>query len=51
MSDKVHFDVSGYELLEKIGGPRGNSGMVHIPPSWIGEDVVVIRVSKRLDND
>lgn len=45
------FNIHGYELLEKVGKPRGNSGMVHVPVGWIGEDVVAIRVSKKVDDD
>lgn len=40
--------LHGYEILEAIGKPRGNSGMVHVPVGWIGEDVVTIRVSNEV---
>lgn len=43
------FSLHGYEILEAIGKPRGNSGMVHVPVGWIGEDVVTVRVSNRIE--
>lgn len=45
------FNIHGYELLNAVGKPRGNSGMVHIPHKWIKEKVAIIRTSRRNSDD
>ena len=39
--------VEGYEMKPAKVAPRGNSSHVMCPASWVGCDVVVIRVSER----
>ena len=43
---KEHFDIEGYECLDKIVKKHGNSGGAAVPAKWIGGEVKVILVKK-----
>lgn len=32
--------------IKKVVGNGGNSGRVYVPRSWIGKEVIIIKVSK-----
>jgi putative transposon-encoded protein len=35
-------EVSGYEIIEKIVKPSGNSGRVYVPVDWVGKKVKIV---------
>ncbi|PKL69604.1 MAG: hypothetical protein CVV30_08615 [Methanomicrobiales archaeon HGW-Methanomicrobiales-1] len=35
-------EVSGYEIIEKMVRPSGNSGRVYVPANWIGKKVKIV---------
>jgi len=39
-------EVQGYEMKNATVNPRGNSGHVICPASWIGCEVALVRVSR-----
>jgi len=40
---KVKFEIYGEEMIEKAVKLSGNSGMVYLPPDWVGHQVKIIR--------
>lgn len=42
MTEKMKIEVDGYEALEKVVTPSGNSGRIYAPANWIGKKVKLI---------
>jgi len=48
--DEIKFSLSGYEMIKKKVNIQGTSGRVYVPISWVGEDVAIVRMTKRNDD-
>lgn len=42
MTSLMKAEVSGYEIIEKIVKPSGNSGRVYVPVDWVGKKVKIV---------
>ncbi len=41
---EVKFELTGFEMLEKVVNKSGNSGRLYVPVDWIGKKAKVILV-------
>ncbi len=41
---EVKFEMTAYEMLEKVVNKSGNSGRVYVPVDWIGKTVKVVLI-------
>jgi hypothetical protein len=41
---KAKFGLFGVEMIEKEVRPKGNSGRVYLPATWVGKRVKIVRV-------
>lgn len=38
----VEFKIEGYEMIRKVPSKHGTGGIVYVPKSWIGKNVIVV---------
>ena len=44
-SDKsMKIELEGYQVIEKVVKPAGNSGRVYVPNNWIGKKVKILLI-------
>jgi len=42
MTEPIEIKVRGYEVIEKVVKPSGDSGRVYVPKAWVGRKVKII---------
>lgn len=42
----IKMEMLGYEVVEKVAMPSGNSSRVYLPVSWRGKRVRAVRLEK-----
>ncbi len=42
MANKMDVSITCYSVVDRVVGPGGNSGRLHVPKSWIGKKVRVL---------
>jgi len=40
--EALEIKLRGYEVIEKIVKPSGDSGRIYVPKSWVGKRVKII---------
>ncbi len=45
-NNKHVYEISGYDLQKMKVSLDGNCGILHLPKSWVGKNVVVILLDK-----
>lgn len=46
----MKIEINGYQIVEKIVKPSGNTGRVYVPVDWIGKKVKIVLIEP-IDSD
>jgi putative transposon-encoded protein len=44
--EKMRIQVEGYEAIEKVVKPAGNTGRIYVPKGWEGKRVKIVLLEK-----